>query len=102
VARGQRIVGWDPVLLYQPDVNVRLGAAHLAGVLRQYPEPGYALADYNAGRSRVLRWRARPGADDPELFAERIPYVETRDYVRAVLRNRDLYAALYPSLAWNR
>ena len=29
------------------------------------------------------------------MFTERIPYVETRDYVRIVLRNRDLYRALY-------
>jgi soluble lytic murein transglycosylase len=48
----------------------------------------------------VARWRAKPGAADPELFTERIPYVETRDYVRIVLRNRELYQALYPSLAW--
>ena len=85
-------------MLYQPDVNVRLGAAHLAGVLRQYPSPGYALADYNAGGSRVRRWRTKAGSADPELFAERIPYAETRDYVRIVLRNRELYRALYPSL----
>jgi soluble lytic murein transglycosylase len=102
VATSLRFPSWDPVLLYQPDVNVRLGAAHLAGVLRQYPAPAYALADYNAGRSRVVRWRQKPGADDPELFTERIPFVETRDYVRIVLRNRELYAALYPSLAWTR
>jgi soluble lytic murein transglycosylase len=33
--------------------------------------------------------------DDPEIFVERIPFAETRDYVRIVLRNRDLYRALY-------
>jgi soluble lytic murein transglycosylase len=100
-AVGQRIARalgypfWDPVLLYQPDVNVQLGTAHLAGILGQYPAPEYALADYNAGGSRVRRWRAKPGTRDPELFVERIPYAETRDYVRIVLRNRELYRALY-------
>ena len=39
-----------------------------------------------------------PGlSDDPELLAERIPFVETRDYVRIIQRNRALYRALY---AW--
>jgi soluble lytic murein transglycosylase len=53
------------------------------------------LAAYNAGAHRVARWRTKPGADDPELLAERIPYTETRDYVRVVQRNRALYRALY-------
>jgi len=97
VATGMNFPLWDPVLLYQPDVNVRLGTAHLAGVLGQYPHPAYALAAYNAGSSRVERWREKPGTDDPELFAERIPYAETRDYVRLILRSRELYEALY---AW--
>jgi soluble lytic murein transglycosylase len=83
------------VLLYQPDVNIQLGVAHLAANLQQYPDPVYALAAYNAGGSRVARWRQKRGTDDPELFIERIPYTETRDYVRIVTRNRDLYRALY-------
>jgi soluble lytic murein transglycosylase len=33
--------------------------------------------------------------DDPELFAERIPFVETRDYVRIIQGNRELYRSLY-------
>jgi soluble lytic murein transglycosylase len=86
---------WDPVLLYQPDVNMQLGTAHLAGVLERYDHPALALAAYNAGGSRVERWRTRAGTDDWELFVERIPYRETRDYVRIILRNRELYRALY-------
>ena len=56
----------------------------------------HVLAAYNAGGSRVVRWRRKGGAErDPELFAERIPYDETRDYVRIVERNRAIYGALY-------
>ena len=54
-----------------------------------------ALAAYNAGASRVQRWSRRTGVDDPEVFIERIPYVETRDYVRIVMRNAELYRALH-------
>jgi soluble lytic murein transglycosylase len=95
LARSLGFPRWDPVLLYQPDVNVQLGTRHLAGALARYPHPAYALAAYNAGDGRVRRWRTRRGTDDAELFIERIPFVETRDYVRIVLRNRAFYAALY-------
>jgi len=43
----------------------------------------------------VTRWVGREGADDPDRFIELIPYQETRGYVRSVLRNRELYRALY-------
>jgi len=95
VARALDFPVWDPVLLYQPDVNLQLGAAHLAGVLDRYDHPALALAAYNAGGARVARWSAKRGTADRELFVERIPYRETRDYVRIILRNRELYAALY-------
>jgi soluble lytic murein transglycosylase len=37
----------------------------------------------------------RAGANDPEVFVERIPFVETRDYVRIVMRNAHMYRELY-------
>ncbi|HET8650179.1 MAG TPA: transglycosylase SLT domain-containing protein, partial [Gemmatimonadales bacterium] len=86
---------WDPVLLYQPDVNLQLGTLHLSELARRYDAPVHILAAYNAGASRVDRWREKVGVDDPELFAERIPYTETRDYVRIIQRNEDFYRALY-------
>jgi soluble lytic murein transglycosylase len=95
LARAQGITEWDAVLLYQPDLNMQLGTVHLAGLLKGEPRLERSLASYNAGASRTARWRTRAGADDPELFVERIPYDETRDYVRIVLRNRELYRALY-------
>lgn len=86
---------WDPALLYQPDVNVELGTTHMAGLFRTYDELEHILAAYNAGGSRVERWRTKNGVEDPEVFVERIPFVETRDYVRILIRNREMYRALY-------
>jgi len=86
---------WSDALLYQPDVSLRLGTAHLASLLARYDDPAHALAAYNAGESRVDRWARKPGAADTEVFVERIPYVETRDYVRIVLRNATWYRRLY-------
>jgi soluble lytic murein transglycosylase len=86
---------WDPVLLYQPDVSLQLGSYHLQELAVRYTEPGHILAAYNAGASRVERWAKRTGVDDPEVFAERIPFVETRGYVRIISRNQELYRSLY-------
>jgi soluble lytic murein transglycosylase len=54
-----------------------------------------AVAAYNAGAAPVIRWLTKPGAEDADQFIEQIPYQETRGYVRSVLRNRELYRALY-------
>jgi soluble lytic murein transglycosylase len=94
VARSIDVPEWRPDLLYQPDINLQLGIRHLEAFISRYEAP-YALAAYNAGESRLVRWLRRPGARDPELFVERIPFTETRDYVRIVLRNRAMYRSLY-------
>ncbi len=89
-------VSFDADWITVPDLNLHLGAAHFAELLRRYNgrvEP--AVAAYNAGSRPVTRWLSRAGADDPDQFIERIPYAETRGYVRSVLRNRDLYRAMY-------
>jgi soluble lytic murein transglycosylase len=95
LARAMAFPVWDPVLLYQADVNAKLGTRHLADLFREYDTLPEILAAYNAGSSRVERWNTKAGVDDPEMFTERIPYVETRDYVRIVQRNQELYRALY-------
>jgi soluble lytic murein transglycosylase len=90
-------VAWDEGLLAVADANLHIGAAYLGALLRQYDgEVVPALAAYNAGGRPVARWLRYPEASDPARFVERIPYVETRGYLRSVLRNRALYAALYP------
>jgi soluble lytic murein transglycosylase len=91
-------VEWHDGLLGVPDANLHMGAAHLASLIRRFRgDEILALAAYNAGGRPVERWRQRwsPAADWVQ-FVERIPYAETRGYVRTVVRNRTLYRALYP------
>ncbi len=95
VARGLGFQDWDPVLLWQPDVSITIGTVHMAELVGRYTDLTRILAAYNAGISRVDRWDDKLGVEDPEVFAERIPFVETRDYVRIIQRNRDLYRVLY-------
>ena len=96
LASSKGISSWNADMLYDPVINIRLGTAHLKGLMRKYPEVVKSLAAYNAGESRVEKWSTKTGATDPEVFTERIPFVETRDYVRIILRNRAYYDALYP------
>ena len=97
IARARGFPVWDPALLFEPDVNLELGTAHLRASLSEESNRVRALAAYNAGASRVARWSRKRGVSDPELFIERIPFAETRGYVRAIQRNQDIYRSLY---AW--
>lgn len=85
-----------PEWLTVPDLNLHLGAAHLGTLLRRYNgRVDAAVASYDAGSAPVDRWLARAPGADPDLFVEDVAYVETRGYVRSVLRNREIYRALY-------
>jgi soluble lytic murein transglycosylase len=92
-------VAFAPNLITVPDLNLHLGAAHLAELLRRFSgRVEVALAAYNAGSRPTTRWLGRAEAADPDQFIELITYTQTRGYVRSVLRNRDLYRALYPAI----
>ena len=83
-------------LLEVPDVNVHLGTRHLVDLLRQnQADTTRFLAGYNAGQHRVVRWRDFAEAGDLLTFTERIPFAETRDYVKQVRRNVAIYRMLY-------
>jgi soluble lytic murein transglycosylase len=88
-------VAFYPEWITVPDLNLHLGAAHLAELLKRFGRVDAAIAAYNAGPAPVRRWLERAGAVDPDRFIELIPYPETRGYVRSLLRNRELYRALY-------
>lgn len=84
-------------LLEHPEVNVHLGAAFLARLEERFGErTPLILVAYNAGPTRARRWaRAFPEAEAPLRFTERIPFPETRGYVKSVTRNLALYRWLY-------
>jgi soluble lytic murein transglycosylase len=96
LARNAGLVGFDADQLFDPATNVRLGVRHLASQIRRFDgDVVRTLAAYNAGGTPVRRWVQQAGTADPELFTERIGYAETRDYVRVIQRNVEIYRALY-------
>jgi soluble lytic murein transglycosylase len=77
--------------------NLQVGAAELAGLMQDY-RGNYILtfAGYNAGRGRVQEWMAKFGDPrdpkiDPVDWVERIPFMETRNYVQRVMENLQVY-----------
>ena len=90
------IEDWTPDLLYQPEVNVFLGTRYVAEQNRAYSgDLPSIFSAYNAGPHQVDRWKAFPEYGDAALFTERIPFSETRDYVKILTRNRAFYEGLY-------
>ncbi len=81
-------------LITDRDTNLRLGTAYLKLVLDDFGgSQAMAAAAYNAGPGRPRRWRE--GATvEAAAWAENIPFTETRDYVKKVLANATVYAAL--------
>ncbi|MDR1515644.1 MAG: lytic transglycosylase domain-containing protein [Synergistaceae bacterium] len=75
--------------------NILLGANHLAGLFARFKDVPRSLAAYNAGGTPVTKWSAKP-ISDMEEWVEDIAYTETRGYVKAVLRNIEVYRLLYP------
>lgn len=82
--------------LFEPDLNLTLGTHYLKELLQRYSNDIVkAIAAYNAGENAVARWEKQISAEDEEEFIERIPYTETRLYVKLVLRNHRLYRQIY-------
>ncbi len=71
-------------------VNLQLGSYYLRHVLDQLGHPVLATAAYNAGPNRAKRWQAA-AALEGAIYAETIPFNETRDYVKKVMANAWFY-----------
>jgi soluble lytic murein transglycosylase len=97
VARQVGIADFDANQLVVPEVNLVLGGRYLRDLLSRYGGSLVpALISYNAGPHRYARWRSYPEfSADAELMIERIPFTETRLYVKALITYRYVYGRLY-------
>ena len=82
-------------MLTNPETNIRMGTLYFSRLVQQFGGTHYALASYNAGENRVVRWKAeRPGLDEDE-FIDDIPFPETQNYVKRILGTAEDYRLLY-------
>lgn len=78
--------------LYDPAINIPLGARYLAALAMRYDgNPWLASAAYNAGPDPVRRWVGARANLEPDVFIATIPYKETREYVTRVLSFETVY-----------
>jgi soluble lytic murein transglycosylase len=95
LARSLGIRRFTTSMLTNPEINVRMGTLYFSGLVQQFGGTHYALASYNAGENRVVRWKAeRPGLDEDE-FIDDIPFPETQNYVKRILGTAEDYRLLY-------
>lgn len=85
-----------PTELYDPDKNVQVGSLYLLKLLEKNENQfEKVLAAYNAGQANLVKWTKRfPGAHEL-LFADLIPFRETRNYVALIQRNAYWYGRLW-------
>jgi soluble lytic murein transglycosylase len=81
-------------MISDPSTNLRIGTGYLKLVLDAFDgSQAMAAAAYNAGPTRPRKWREGPWLETA-AWAENIPFPETRDYVKKVLSNASIYAAV--------
>ncbi|GMR13457.1 MAG: transglycosylase SLT domain-containing protein [Gemmatimonadota bacterium] len=96
LARAEGFRDFTTSSLELPEINVHLGARFWIDMSRRFGDNvPLVLAAYNAGPSRARRWRDFPEIVDPSRFTERIPFTETRGYVKSIQRLLALYRVLY-------
>jgi soluble lytic murein transglycosylase len=94
-ADSQRITNFVHEHCLDPVTNTLAGTFYLGKLLRRYANTDdavpYALADYNAGRSYVLKWSTNSAATNSAAFIEQIGFPGTKAYVKVVMRRLELY-----------
>ena len=82
--------------LRDPETNIRYGTWYLAELKYEFKgNDVLTLAAYNAGRGNVHKWMEQNNWSEDFSDVEKIPYAETRDYVKRVLHCREKYSELY-------
>lgn len=94
-AEAENLQAFDHEQIIDPRTNILAGTFYLAKVMKRYtrtdnPVP-YALADYNAGRTHVLRWKKGAAETNSAAFLEQMDFPGTRLYARHVMERHQYY-----------
>lgn len=82
--------------IFNAETNIELGTTYMSNLLTYYNNNLYlALAAYNAGIGNVNKWIEKGTIKKDGSDIENIPFKETRNYVRKVLRDYRIYSRLY-------
>jgi soluble lytic murein transglycosylase len=99
LAKAEQIPDFDPKLLYNAYMNIRLGIRYLVDLKAEYQDDYmYVLGNYNAGPKPTKRWQAAGEGLPWDIRVEEISYWETREYVKRVMGNYWIYQEIYDKL----
>jgi soluble lytic murein transglycosylase len=89
-------LSWDEESLKRPEVNIALGCRYLSILRREFPDsPLLAIPGYNAGSGAPKKWLKERPTEDFDVWVEKIPYEETRQYTKRVMTSLAAYEFLY-------
>ncbi|MFT5133238.1 MAG: soluble lytic murein transglycosylase [Gammaproteobacteria bacterium] len=92
VAKNIGLRNYDTRQLSQSNINVRIGSAYLKQMYDNFNKNTVlATAAYNAGPTNVKRWLPKSNCEQADVWIEKIPFTETRKYVRRIL----FFASVY-------
>ena len=94
-ARKVGMKGFTTASLLQPETNVRLGTQYFKDLVDRFGGVHYALAGYNAGEHRVVRWQSEAPGLPVDEFVDNIPFPETQNYVKRIIGTTEDYRRLY-------
>jgi len=81
--------------LVDPAENITIGVQYLNYLFSRFDTLPQVLAAYNGGPNNVKRWLSRQASSDIDIFTEEIPFPETRNFVKKVIRSYNMYRELY-------
>jgi soluble lytic murein transglycosylase len=94
-AATEQITGFEHTACLDPGTNTLVGTWYLKNTLERYKQADnplpYALAEYNAGRGNVLKWRAGSAMTNSTAFINQIGFPGTKFYVRSILKRYEYY-----------
>lgn len=94
-ADSEHLTNFSHAQIWNSSRNIHAGTWYLAKLLKRYknaddPLP-YALADYNAGRTHVLRWNKGAGVTNSAIFLAQMDYPGTRQYAISIMEQYQYY-----------
>ena len=85
----------DEETILIPEINIEIGTKYISMMISKYKSINLALAAYNAGSGNVDKWIENGTLKDDGSNIENIPFKETNNYVRKILRDYEIYKEIY-------
>lgn len=92
---GQININLDEDDILAPKININLGTKYISILIQKYNNINLALTAYNAGSGNVDNWINEGILKSDGSDIEKVPFTETNNYVRKILRDYKIYNSLY-------